>query len=385
MKRFSLQITPTFFITAAGIGYLFLRSFTLTLLSVAMIFLAVLVHEMGHACVALLFGQKVRVELTAFGGVTTPYGAKLSLGKEFLMVFMGPFFGFLFFIGATIASDIPIVNPLIRGFVQNFRFLTLFWTVMNLLPILPLDGGHLLRIVLEPFLRFKARIVTLYVSVVFATIASVIFFLLGLFWFFMGGMFLIFALQGVETLRRLKNYSQADEDESNQRALQEAEHLLESSQEEKAITSLEKLSEKTRGGLIYTVAKQYLAKIYFDHNQFQKAYQELLPIEKDVSPEAKCILYLSSFAVGDYKKVVTLSKECFKEKKTAEIALYAAFSHGLLTNLTEALSWLKVASSFQGVDLEETAQNQAFDSIRDEKAFQDFVFQVTDGIRFPVL
>ncbi len=373
MKSFALKISPFFFLTAALISYGFSSSLPEALAWVLMIFLAVFVHEMGHACIALLCGQKVEVEFTAFGGVTIPSGPKLSLGKEFLMVFMGPFFGFLLFVAATFILDIPIVDPTLRLFMQNFRFVTLFWTIMNLLPILPLDGGQLLRIMLEAFLGFKARVVTLYISVVFATIASVIFFLIGFSLFFMGALFLLFAFQGVNTLRRLKNYSEADDDESNRSALEEAENLLQISDQERAVLSLEALKEKTKQGIIYTLAKQYLAKIYFDHNEYEKAYKELVPVEKDVSPEAKCILYLTSFAVGDYKRVVNLSGDCFRERKTADIALYAAFSHGLLHDVKEALSWLKIVSSFEGIDLQETVQNKAFDSIRNEGAFQEFL------------
>ncbi|MBS0584739.1 MAG: M50 family metallopeptidase [Verrucomicrobia bacterium] len=372
MKKFSIRIKPLFFLTAALIGFFISRSPGEILLWIAMIFLSVLVHELGHALTALAFGQRVQIEFTAFGGVTVPSGPKLSLGREFVVVFMGPLFGFLMFIAATFVADIPIVNPGLRHFVQDFRFITLFWTIMNLLPILPLDGGQLLRITLEKFLGFRARKAALYISILFSTMASVIFFLMGLGWFPMGALFLIFAFQGVETLRYIKNYSEEDQKEVNREALVAVETLLQTSRQEEAIVHLERLIAETKRGMIYTLAKQYLAKIHFDHSEFQKTYNELLSIEKEITPEAKCILYRSAFVVGDYKKVIELSGDCFQESKTADIALYAAFSHALSKDLKKTLEWLKVVSSFKGIDLQEAMRNEAFDPIRREKAFQEF-------------
>ena len=39
---------------------------------VFVIFISILVHEFGHALTACYFGQKPRIELVAFGGLTYP-------------------------------------------------------------------------------------------------------------------------------------------------------------------------------------------------------------------------------------------------------------------------------------------------------------------------
>jgi stage IV sporulation protein FB len=90
-----LAITPTFWMLAALIGYLNSQSLPLTLIWMVVIIISVLVHEYGHALTAMAFGQRARIELVSFGGVTHRHGHKLNLWKEFLVVLNGPCLGLL--------------------------------------------------------------------------------------------------------------------------------------------------------------------------------------------------------------------------------------------------------------------------------------------------
>ena len=134
-----VRVSPLFFLTAALIGFLWSNTLMGTLIWMMIIFVSVLVHEYGHALTAKAFGQSPRIELVAFGGLTIPQGKRLSLGKEFLVVLMGPAFGFLLFLTAY------LIEPYTESFMQMIlRFtwiVNLFWTAINLLPILPFDGG----------------------------------------------------------------------------------------------------------------------------------------------------------------------------------------------------------------------------------------------------
>jgi len=369
MKNFiPVKIQPGFFITAAIIG--FINSFSLigTLIWVGIIFISVLVHEYGHALTAKLFGQKPRIELIAFGGLTIPEGPKIKLWKEFLVVLMGPMFGFLLFAIASIILQFPITNTFIRAVLGTFRFVNLFWTFINLLPILPLDGGQLVRVIFESFLGSKAWKATLYLSLVFSILFAIPFFLLGL--FLIGAIFLIFAFQSVETLRRMQNYSESDQSDDNREKLKEIEQLLVMNRYQEAIPKLDLLIQKTQSGLIHTLASEYLAKIYFDRGENQHAYDILAPIEKNLSKEAKCILYLVAYEVRDYDKVISLSGVCFQEKRTVDVAIRAAASHAVVHNIHKSIEWLKTAKSFGNVDLQTITKDTAFDSIRNEEAFQ---------------
>jgi stage IV sporulation protein FB len=374
VRGIPIKIAPTFFLTAALIG--FINSFSIlgTAIWVGIIFISVLVHEFGHAVMSLLFGQHPRIELVAFGGLTIPEGKRLSRWKEFIVVLMGPLFGFLLFVIATLILQIPFENTFARAVLQTIRFVNLFWTAVNLFPILPLDGGQLVRIVLEGIFGSKGWKISLYVSLAFSSVVSVAFFMIG--YFLVGAVFLIFAFQGIETIRKFGTYSEADQEESNQMAMREVENLLRMGRAEEAIVKLEALRMHTGKGLIYTLASEYLAKIHADHEDYTSAYKILSDLEKTISKEAKCILQKAAYSVGDYKKAIRLSGICFQEKQTIEVALRAAHANAMEKNIQETIEWLKTAASFGSFSIQEMIKDAAFDSIRSDSTFQKFINRI---------
>src|SRR5512147_2749214 len=61
---------------------------------IAVVFVSVLVHELGHALAFRAFGYASTVRLVMFGGVTTPEtSAPLSWGKDVVSTLAGPLFG----------------------------------------------------------------------------------------------------------------------------------------------------------------------------------------------------------------------------------------------------------------------------------------------------
>lgn len=375
----NVKIKPGFFLVAALIGFLNTLGdsrlpasvFWGTLAWIGIIFVSVLVHEFGHALTAKLFGQKPRIELVAFGGVTIPEGPKLKHWKEFLVILMGPMFGFFLFIGASVLVAFPITNPFLRWVVEITRIVNLVWTFVNLLPILPLDGGQLLRVILETFLKAKAWKVSLYISVVISSLAAIAFFLIGM--FLVGVIFTIFVFQGIESLRRMRDYSEADQQDNNRTLLTTIEGHLQNGEQEQAIPKLEQLIQDTKTGLIHAVASEYLAKLYYDKEKYREVYDLLAPIERQLGSEAKCILYLAAYEMGDYQKVISLSGVCFQDNRTFDIAIRAAASHAMLHNIQKALEWLKTARSFNESELLSAAKDHVFDAIRNDERFQEFL------------
>src|SRR5690606_15561908 len=112
--------------------------------------------ELGHACTAAMFRKRPHIELVAFGGFTIYDVKNLSLFKQFLIVLNGPIFGFFLYLFADFLSYVPaLIQSGTQPFFINLARVNLFWTVLNLFPILPLDGGQLLRIVLEGVFDYK--------------------------------------------------------------------------------------------------------------------------------------------------------------------------------------------------------------------------------------
>ncbi|MDR1923149.1 MAG: site-2 protease family protein [Planctomycetaceae bacterium] len=134
------------------------------------LFVSVLVHELGHAFVfRYVFSVESEIILHGLGGLTIPhrshrrsYGVQGTL-LEILLNIAGCLAGFILaaiafvlFINVGSGYGIGTFNPM--NLLREFLFITLFvciiWGVVNLLPIYPLDGGHISR---EIFLFFSPR------------------------------------------------------------------------------------------------------------------------------------------------------------------------------------------------------------------------------------
>lgn len=140
------------------------------------VFVAVLLHESGHAFTARAFGaHPVTITLFALGGYTTwPVGRQIGPGKRFLISAAGSAMGIA--VGGTLLAawrqdvfaDFPSVA--LAG-IESFILAGLFWGVLNWIPILPLDGGHMVQSLLELVWPSSATKVTRVVSVIAGTVA----------------------------------------------------------------------------------------------------------------------------------------------------------------------------------------------------------------------
>jgi stage IV sporulation protein FB len=112
---------------------------------VVVLFLLVMLHELGHAAMANHLGYQVEeVSLLPFGGV-----AKLAFGSlgfqpkhEALIAVAGPFVNLVLAVGAWLAY---VMGAWSEAYCHQVVQLNLWIAVFNLLPGLPLDGGRVLR------------------------------------------------------------------------------------------------------------------------------------------------------------------------------------------------------------------------------------------------
>ena len=152
MFRIPVRVHPVFWVAAliatGGDGLVFsLRAEGLLLAALLMagIFLVVLVHELGHAAVAAAFDLGPRIDLHALGGVTHLHRARIPIGQYAAVLAGGPAAGFLMWAAlGWVAASLPSANPM--GLIVPVRLggVSFFWALLNLLPVLPLDAGHLL-------------------------------------------------------------------------------------------------------------------------------------------------------------------------------------------------------------------------------------------------
>jgi stage IV sporulation protein FB len=124
---------------------LLLAAITGHFLEIITIFGIVLIHELGHAAAAKHFGWRLReVQLTPFGGVAvTDEDGSIPAKEEAVVAMAGPAMNAVMIAFAYALEAAGIwTQAWTAYFVQANATILLF----NLVPVLPLDGGKLLRV-----------------------------------------------------------------------------------------------------------------------------------------------------------------------------------------------------------------------------------------------
>lgn len=173
--RVPLQIGASFLIVIVLLGAGRGSDPVLLATWVAVAFVSVVLHELGHAFVGRAFGLTPAIELGALGGLTHfPGGRKLTDGRSILVSLAGPAVSLsigALVIGACALTPLP-PSRILGTVVADLVHVNLVWGIFNLFPILPLDGGNALRSSLSLMRVRKAELVARVVSLV--VIAAVI-------------------------------------------------------------------------------------------------------------------------------------------------------------------------------------------------------------------
>ena len=152
-----IRVEPFFFIVVALFG-IRLEPLWLVFAWVILAFISVLVHELGHALTYRLLGQRSAIVLHGFGGFTVPAGGGRQVLSKPKSVFVSISCALaqllLLGIPARLLADSQMgQDELVRWAVGGLGFswwpiaywmgiVSIWWAIFNLLPIRPLDGGH---------------------------------------------------------------------------------------------------------------------------------------------------------------------------------------------------------------------------------------------------
>jgi stage IV sporulation protein FB len=365
-----IRIHPLFWALAALIGWLSTFNITLTIIWMVIILFSVLVHEFGHALTAVYFGQKAVINLMAFGGVTQRTGDKLKLWQEFVIVLNGPLFGFILCVGAyalhqTIEDD---YGHLTAYALYVTAAVNLFWTFVNLLPVQPLDGGRLLRIVLEGIFGFKGVKFATLLSVGLCAVIGLAFFAAG---FMIGGA--IFFLLTFENYRAWKSMSvmtEQDQDVSLWQQLNVAEAAFKIGNYDQAWTILQQLKRHVNDGVLKNSASQMMSSILFAKEQYDEAYTQISPIVKKLTPDFMQMAQQIAYKSGHFDEAVDFGNRAYQEDPTYEIALTNAYCFAKKGDATPAIGWLRRAQNDGVPNFLNILKEDVFDAVRYNPEFQ---------------
>jgi Zn-dependent protease len=136
------------------------KAFALAVISAAAFFLSVVLHELGHAVVAMRNGIGIQgIDLFLFGGVAKLERDSKSAGEEFRVAAAGPAVTLVialvcFGVGSLLSNSNSVADSVVfngasgDAAVQVLSYLTFIngaLLLFNLIPAFPLDGGRIAR------------------------------------------------------------------------------------------------------------------------------------------------------------------------------------------------------------------------------------------------
>jgi stage IV sporulation protein FB len=149
-----------------------LGGFVAFLLWLAAVWTSLLVHEAGHILAGRLLGAPVRVVLSGLGDQL--FGPEeVSRWRRLLIYLAGPLVNALLYGVFWLVTELPLpawVTERWRVMIGNGVWLLLwinaFWTLLNLLPLWPLDGGKIAVEVGDAVFGRRGQILALLLSLV---------------------------------------------------------------------------------------------------------------------------------------------------------------------------------------------------------------------------
>lgn len=164
-----VRVHPLFWLTSLLLGVNSSAEPGDMLIWVGVVFVSVLVHELGHALAAQRFGFRPWITLYSFGGLASYNSSRSKPGEQIAILLAGPGAGFLLaaaVVGLLVASGnaisifgfqigsgtrMSLANPRLMMLVRDLLVVNIFWGLINLLPVFPLDGGQISRTLFMKF------------------------------------------------------------------------------------------------------------------------------------------------------------------------------------------------------------------------------------------
>jgi Zn-dependent protease len=190
-----VRIHPFFWIMAIVLGWNALEDgWQFLALWVGCVFVSILVHELGHVLMGRAFGNHGYIILYSFGGLATGSAGLRGRWQRVAVYFAGPLAGFILFGVVLVLTAVyaparytALVDDILglvgmgrgEGFIEfrptlvgaaihDLFWINLMWGLVNLLPVLPLDGGQISREVCEAAVPRRGLRLALVISVVTA-------------------------------------------------------------------------------------------------------------------------------------------------------------------------------------------------------------------------
>ncbi len=147
-----IRVQPAFLLIVVFLGLAPGRSAAVVVAWVTVVTVSILVHEAGHAVAFRRFGHEAAITLTGFGGLTAgrprPGRPALGNGQHIIVSLAGAAAGLVL---GLVALGLQRSDTSLAGseWLDVMILVNVGWGLLNLLPVLPLDGGQVMGALLS--------------------------------------------------------------------------------------------------------------------------------------------------------------------------------------------------------------------------------------------
>ncbi len=131
-------------------------------------FLSIMIHELGHALTIRKYGLPAAITLRAFGGYASFPAGMLDRKQSFVVTAAGPALQFVFgVLLIVLAPSISIPEgSLFLPFLRDLIWVSIAWSILNCLPVYPMDGGQMMAAILGPKKQHNVHLISSIVAVI---------------------------------------------------------------------------------------------------------------------------------------------------------------------------------------------------------------------------
>ncbi len=365
-----VYIHPTFWIFLLFFTNVYRNPSIESLILGGVMFFSLLVHEFGHALTAAYFGARPSITLEAFGGRAEYNPTGITLKQRFLITLNGPLFESILILlsYSLLKSGNFEAHPHIQYLLQVTMRLNILWCLLNLVPVMPLDGGQLLRYLLERKFGYKGYRASIIIGLISIVVMTPYLFSQGYSFF---GLLLLF--MGLENYQALQREERASGKSSQLNQYLESVEAINKNELDKAKLLLKKLL-KSRDPKVKHLAVESMAKIHYKENETEKSYDLLINADPQLLKEGKTLLCKLAFERKNYELVSQYALDIYASDPTFEIALLNSQAFAHLKDPDLAGGWLETAAQFGDEYRErvkEKLSDPAYDAVRDAEIFKE--------------
>lgn len=370
-----VYIHPSFWIFVIFFTSIYQSPSVYSLILGGVLILSLLVHEFGHALTARFYGAQPNIVLQAFGGRAEYKDRAMTSKQAFYVTLNGPLLESLL----IPLSYLILKSGIFSGYcyIQYFFYATMriniIWCLLNLIPIAPLDGAHLLNYFLEKKFRSRGTQATLFVGLI--CVASIAPYLLFKGFFFFGIMLIIFGYQNFNALKRLR--ASTGENNPFKVYLQGVEAL--NNKDTAAAKKLLKKLLKSKDSKIRALSTQSLAEAFYIEGSKQTAYDMLINTNPSDLKDGKYLLCKLAFEKKNYDLIANYSRDIYENNPSFEVAILNSKAFAHLGQADLSFGWLETASLFgekHKQEVQKIVSNPDYETIKNGPFFEQFMEKI---------